>query len=138
MDSDVKRHIGIVTGAGSDGTIVVKIDREQCEGCRLGKFCNVTQENTLSVPVEVGTEITVGSTVSVEENPVAEKKAIWLCLVLPCILFVVSVMAFSSWISSLWGCIIGVFALTVYFGLFYMFGDGVNKNNGIIYKVKKI
>lgn len=138
MEIAEKRHIGIVTQIVDTSTIKVKIARNQCDGCQLGRLCNVSQEDELEVSVNPSqlSALAVGDHVQVEERQDAEVTAIWLCLVIPCMLFLVSVITVTVIFSPLEGCLAGVVAMIAYFGGFYLLKK--KKNNRIIFTVKKL
>ena len=105
----------------------------------MGKLCNVSSGNELilSVATDEAKDLSVGDKVNVEELQNLEHTAIWLCLVLPCVVFLAAVIAVSCIFTSLAGCIAGFIVLAIYYGVFYML-KGINKKNRIIFKVKKI
>ena len=139
MESCVKVHSGTVTGVEKNGSLTVKLSQSQCDGCQLGKLCNVSSGNELilSVATDEAKDLSVGDKVNVEELQNLEHTAIWLCLVLPCVVFLTAVSAVSCIFTSLAGCIAGFIVLAIYYGVFYML-KGINKKNRIIFKVKKI
>lgn len=137
MNSDNKKHEGVIIGIEDGGYIVVKIGREQCDGCQLGKLCNVSSDDNIHIPVDDINDWSEGTRVIIEESTNLEKKAIWICLVIPCLIFMSVVLGISVIFSSLWGCIAGLLSLVVYYGIFYLC-RGENRSNRIIYKVKKI
>lgn len=139
METGNIKHIGVVTAVDSSGELTVKIARNQCDGCQLGKLCNVSGDDELkvSIPVTEITDYTEGTRVLVEEGQDLEKTAIWLCLVIPCVLFMAIVLAGSILFSAAAGCIAGIVLLVIYYGAFYLLRDK-NRYNKIIYKVKKI
>lgn len=139
VEAGKKKHIGIVTELNSEGDVTIKIERDKCEGCRLGEYCNVSSSDELKVVVDstLVKELSVGTKVEIEETDDMEVEAIWLCLVLPCILFIMVVVGISVIISTLAGCIAGLLSLVAYFGLYYLFGKK-NTKNRINYKVNKL
>ena len=97
MESCVKVHSGTVTGVEKNGSLTVKLSQSQCDGCQLGKLCNVSSGNELilSVATDEAKDLSVGDKVNVEELQNLEHTAIWLCLVLPCAVFLTAVIAVS-------------------------------------------
>lgn len=66
--------------------------------------------------------------VSTEKEHDKEIKAILLCLVIPCVLLLGSVIIFSILLSTLVGCLAGICLLIIYYGLFYLLKEkGINK-----------
>lgn len=83
---------------------VKKPNHDECAGCKLAGFCHADCD-------------------AAEKHRDKEVKAIWLCLVVPCVLFLAVVVAVSTWVSTLAGCMSGIVALAAYFGLFYLLKD---------------
>lgn len=139
MEAGKKKHIGIVTELKSEGEVTVKIEREKCEGCKLGEYCNVSSSDELKLTVNrsLMQDLSVGSRVEVEESGDMEVKAIWICLVLPCLLFIMMVLVGSIIVSALAGCMAGILSLVAYYGFYYLFGNK-NTKNRINYKVNKL
>lgn len=133
------KHIGVISAVDSIGELTVKIARNQCDGCQLGKLCNVSSDDELKVKIPIAdiSKYSEGTRVLVEEDQNLEQTAIWMCLVIPCVLFLMLVMAGSLLFTSLIGCIAGLMSLAIYYGAFYLLRDKIRYNK-IIYKVKKI
>lgn len=135
MAQHSKEHIGIVTQVGEDETIRVKIARNQCDGCKLGEMCGVSTDDEVVISVS-DFRPNVGETVAVEEVRDLEVKAIWLCLVIPCITFLVVVIGISTYFSTLMSCLSGLLLLAVYYTGYY-FLKGKNEIGKVNFKVKK-
>ncbi len=73
----------------------------ECTGCRLIKFCKY-------------------DCATADDANESEVKAIMLCLVVPCVLLIIAVLALSLLISTFWGCIFGLCTVIIYYGLFYL------------------
>lgn len=78
-----------------------KSDNRECAGCKLVNIC---KQDCAETGVNRDKEI----------------KAVLLCLVIPCVLLLVTVIAFSSLLSPLAGCLIGICSLAFYYGLYYL------------------
>lgn len=76
-------------------------DNSECVGCKLADICKQ-------------------DCVTTEKNHDIEMKAILLCLVIPCVLLLGSVIMFSITLSTLTGCLAGICLLVIYYGLFYL------------------
>lgn len=87
---------------------------------------NVAEEN-----------IHIGDRVIIEEQQSMEWIAIFYCLFLPCMLFLLTVVGLTVSVSVLCGCISGVVALAVYYGLFYAVRNKL-KFNKINFEIKKL
>lgn len=74
---------------------------DRCGGCKLSGFCGTT-----------------GSCATDEDVRSREITAIWLCLAVPCALFLVAVIAVSAVVSAFGGCVAGGLSLVAYFGAF--------------------
>ena len=135
MEQQAKEHIGIVTQVGEDETIRVKIARNQCDGCKLGEICGVSTDDEVVMSVS-DFRPKVGETVLVEEVRDLVVKAIWLCLVIPCVAFLFVVIGISSCFSTLIGCLSGLIMLAVYYTGYYLF-KGKKESGKVNFKVKK-
>ena len=136
MKSSGITHLGIVAGVGQNGSITVKLARNQCDGCKLGELCGISAEDTVEIkePEEL---FYVGEQVEVEEMENLEVKAIFICLVIPCLLLLTVVIFFTHFIQAVYGCMIGILALAAYYGIYYLLlGD--KKDKKVLFKVKKI
>ena len=80
----------------------MKSSKEECVGCKFAEICKSDCN-------------------SYEKNSGREIRAIILCLILPCILFLSIVIVIAICKSALMGCVLGLISLAVYFGLFYLF-----------------
>lgn len=129
VNTGTKKHIGIVTQLEENGSVRVKISRNQCEGCKLGDICGVTgDELELMCGNMTNDDVVIGDKVIVEEEQSLEWSAILFCLFLPCVLFLSVVIGLSAVVSILWGCVLGIAVLAVYYGLFYAVGNKLNFN----------
>ena len=139
MEAGTKRHIGLLEKIESGGAVRVKIARNQCDGCKLGDLCSVSADDELEFECESEEleNLQVGDRVIVEEKMSLEWTAICYCLFVPFVLFFVSVVLFSSWYSVLIGVVSGIFMLSVYYGIFYMFGNRF-KFNKVKFGIRKI
>lgn len=139
MNAGIKRHIGVLEGIESGGTVKVKIARNQCDGCKLGDLCSVSADDELEFVCESEEldRLQIGDRVIIDEKMSLEWVAICFCLFIPFILFFVSVALFSSLYSVLVGVLAGLFLLVAYYGIFYLFGKRMNFNR-VKFRIKKI
>ena len=139
MNTGTKKHIGIVTRIEDSGSAIVKIYRNQCDGCKLGDICSISGDDELDITFGnvINDNLNVGDRVMIEELQRLEWIAIFLCVFLPCVLFLLAVIGLSEAVSVLCGCISGMIVLAVYYGLFYAVRNRI-KFNKINFVIKKI
>lgn len=137
MNTGTKKHIGIVTQLEENGAVRVKISRNQCGGCKLDDICGVTGEELELMCGNMSNDVAIGDKVIVEEEQSLEWRAILFCLFLPCVLFLSVVIGLSSVLSVLWGSVLGIAVLGVYYGLFYAMSNKL-KFNKVNFVIKKI
>lgn len=135
MEQRTKEHIGIVTQVGENETIRVKIARNQCDGCKLGEICGVSTDDEVVLSVS-DYKLSVGEKVAIEEVRDLEVRAIWLCLVIPCVAFLAVVIGVSSCVSALAGCLSGLLLLAVYYIGYYQL-KGKREIEKVNFKIKK-
>lgn len=136
METGQLNHKGIITELLGNGNVRVKVSNNQCDGCKLGDLCGVSPEDEMEIAVKdnfyaVGDKVLV----SVVQN--LEVRAIWFCLVIPCLLLLTVAIAVSVLVSTLVACLSGIAVLVLYFGAYYLL-KGEKEKNTIIYKVKKL
>jgi hypothetical protein len=139
VNTGTKKHIAVVTQIEGNGSVRVKISRNQCDGCKLGDICSVSSDDELELVCgNVAEEnIHIGDRVIIEEQQSMEWIAIFYCLFLPCMLFLSIVIGLTVSVSVLCGCVSGVVALAMYYGLFYMARNKL-KFNKINFEIKKL
>lgn len=136
MEAGNMIHVGEVTALSENGKAKVKVSRNRCDGCKLGELCGVSPEDEMEIDIKKE-QLVVGDKVTIEVTQNLEVRAIWFCLVIPCVLLVSMVSVLSMLFSALVGCIGGIAIVAVYFFAYYML-RGKKEKIAIIYKVKKI
>lgn len=136
MEVGQLNHIGIITEVLDNGNVRVKVYSNQCDGCKLGDLCGVSPENEMEIVVS-DKSFAVGDNVLVSVVQNLEVRAIWFCLVIPCLLLFAVVIAVSVLVSALVACLSGIAVLVLYFGAYYLL-KGKKEKTTIIYKVKKL
>lgn len=136
MEAGQLNHIGVITEVFDKGNVRVKVSRNQCDGCKLGDLCGVSSEDEMEIVVK-DKSFAVGDKVLVSVVQNLEIRAIWFCLVIPCMLLLSVAIAVSTLVSALAACLSGIAVLVLYFGAYYLL-KGKKEKTTIIYKVKKL
>lgn len=115
------KHIGVITGI-KDGYITVAVDDSgDCSGCSIRMFCS-SEKNNVDVPVRGADGYAVGERVEITAVGVSRFGAMWMCVLLPCILLLaITGCCIAFGMSEPVAAVVGLLSCVVYYVLLYVF-----------------
>lgn len=132
-DSKTVSHLARVVEVNPEQTTVVFIRHSACSDCRAQSLCSVAgdEEKVIGLPSDPYNIYKVGEEVEVVMSQTMGTKAVWLCYLVPLLVFMVALFTFSKlpfWhLSELATGLISLACVGVYYLVLYLLRDRLAK-----------
>jgi sigma-E factor negative regulatory protein RseC len=129
--TEVIRHTGVVERISDNNCYVRILQNSACAGCSAAHLCNSSESKEKIVTVLLdGLDVQVGETVNIEGAVAQGLRAVYICYLVPLILMVVSLFVGVRLGGELWGVLLSLVILAVYFSVLFVFKNNIGKHFG--------